>query len=77
MLEELSSTLPTASRSVLLLHVLNCNSGSTEEDSIFFPGAVILIEKLCSHVVITTKGLQIVLQIYNITDYLRNPLGLR
>lgn len=43
MLRESSSTLPTASRSTLLLHVLKFNSENMGKDSIFFPGIVILI----------------------------------
>lgn len=43
MLKESSSTLPTASRSTLLLHVLKFNSENMGKDSIFLPGIVILI----------------------------------
>lgn len=77
MLKESSSTSPTATRSTLLLHVLNFNSENMSKDSIFFPGIVILIEKLCFCIMITIKSLQIVLHIYNTTDYLRNSPGLR
>lgn len=49
MLEESSSTLPAASRSILLLHVLNFNLENTEKNSISFPGTDIDIKALLLH----------------------------
>lgn len=49
MLEESSSTLPTASRSIPLSCVLNFNSENTEKNSISFPGTDTDIKALLLH----------------------------